>query len=116
MPWKGQSLTRPAATLSWTACQRKAPVFSSKAISTPLSPTTFGSRLASLLVPTRTTPPATVMLPYVCEPSSAAHLTFFFVFTSHDVGIPFAFETMLRSGVPPHIGHSPVPGSEAEAV
>ena len=23
------------------------------------------------------------------------------------------FETMLRSGVPPHIGQSPVPGSEA---
>jgi hypothetical protein len=26
------------------------------------------------------------------------------------------FETMLRSGVPPHMGQSPVPGSEAEAV
>jgi hypothetical protein len=41
-------------------------------------------------------------------------LTFFLVFTSQLMGIPFAFETMLRSGVPPHIGQSPVPGSEAE--
>src|SRR5688572_20842610 len=39
---------------------------------------------------------------------------FFFVFTSQSVGSPFAFDTMLRSGDPPHIGQSPVPGSEAE--
>src|SRR5688572_17969285 len=39
---------------------------------------------------------------------------FFFVFTSQSVGSPFAFDTMLRSGAPPHIGQSPVPGSEAE--
>jgi hypothetical protein len=38
---------------------------------------------------------------------------FFFVFTSQSVGSPFAFDIMLRSGVPPHIGQSPVPGSEA---
>src|SRR6187397_250508 len=38
---------------------------------------------------------------------------FFFVFTSQSVGSPLAFDTMLRSGVPPHIGQSPVPGSEA---
>src|SRR5688500_18809844 len=39
---------------------------------------------------------------------------FFFDFTSQSVGSPFAFDTMLRSAVPPHIGQSPVPGSEAE--
>src|SRR5215210_7070889 len=37
---------------------------------------------------------------------------FFFVFRSHVVGMPFIGETMLRSGVPPHIGHSLPPGSE----
>jgi hypothetical protein len=30
--------------------------------------------------------------------------------------MPFMFETMLRSGVPPHIGQSPPPGSDAETV
>jgi hypothetical protein len=43
-------------------------------------------------------------------------LTFFFFATSHVVGNPFIFETMLRSGVPPHIGQSPVPGSDAAPV
>src|SRR5213075_3266152 len=38
---------------------------------------------------------------------------FFFEATSHSVGSPFIDDTMLRSGVPPHIGQSPVPGSEA---
>src|SRR5262245_39526444 len=38
---------------------------------------------------------------------------FFFVFTSHVVGSPVMFETMLRSGVPPHIGHSLPPVSPA---
>ena len=38
---------------------------------------------------------------------------FFFVLTSHSVGTFFIDETMLRSGVPPHIGQLPVPGSEA---
>src|SRR5262249_34339036 len=34
--------------------------------------------------------------------------------TSHSTGSPFMFETMLRSGVPPHIGQSPPPpGSDA---
>ena len=37
---------------------------------------------------------------------------FFFVLTSQVVGSPFMLETMLRSGVPPHIGQSPLPGSE----
>src|SRR5215203_4609858 len=37
---------------------------------------------------------------------------FFLVLTSHVVGTPFIAETMLRSGVPPHIGHSFPPGSE----
>ncbi len=38
---------------------------------------------------------------------------FFFDLTSHSVGAFFIDETMLRSGVPPHIGQLPVPGSEA---
>ena len=28
--------------------------------------------------------------------------------------MPFMDETMLRSGVPPHIGQSPVPGSDGQ--
>jgi hypothetical protein len=32
---------------------------------------------------------------------------------SQVVGMPFCLETMLRSGVPPHIGQSPLPGSDA---
>src|SRR5688572_11961757 len=39
---------------------------------------------------------------------------FFFDFTSQSVASPFALDTMLRSPLPPHIGQSPVPGSEAE--
>src|SRR5688572_3547220 len=39
---------------------------------------------------------------------------FFFVLTSQSVGSPFAFDTIFRSGAPPHIGQSPVPGSDAE--
>src|SRR5215216_3361447 len=58
-------------------------------------------------------PPETTGLPYACEPSSATHLTFFFALTSHVVGSPFMLEIMLRSGVPPHIGQSPPPGSDA---
>jgi hypothetical protein len=31
------------------------------------------------------------------------------------MGSPFMFDTMLRSGVPPHIGQSPLPpGSDAD--
>src|SRR5947209_7925939 len=32
---------------------------------------------------------------------------------SQSVGSPFMCDTMLRSGVPPHIGQSPEPGSDA---
>src|SRR5688500_6013000 len=106
MPWNGQSLARPDAIFSNVACQRNSPVASRNAISTPRSPACFGSRVASLLVPTSTTPLATTGLPYDCEPSSATHLTFLPDFTSHDVGRPFIGETMLREGVPPHIGQS----------
>src|SRR3954467_9653659 len=112
MPWYGQSLARPAARWSCTACHMNWPSDSRNAMRTPLSPLTFGSRGPSLLVPTKIIPPATTGLPYACEPSSATHLTFFFVFTSQLVGSPFMFDTMLRSGVPPHIGQSPEPGSE----
>ena len=37
-PRRGQSLTRPAGSLSWTACQRNLPSASSKHMRTPLSP------------------------------------------------------------------------------
>src|SRR5688572_5540203 len=39
---------------------------------------------------------------------------FFCVLMSQSVASPFMFDTMLRSGEPPHIGQSPVPGSDAE--
>ena len=65
-PSFGQSLTLPASSLSWTACQRNLPVRSSKHISTPrsigsTSPSacTVVSRLLrgrSLLVPTKISP------------------------------------------------------------
>src|SRR6185369_1446821 len=90
------------------------PSDSRNAIRTPLSPVIFGSRSPSLFVPTKTMPPETTALPYDCEPSWATHLTFFFVLTSQLDGRPFMLETMLRSGVPPHMGQSPEPGSEAE--
>src|ERR1043165_1682251 len=114
MPWYGQSLTRPVASLSWTICHINWPSDSRNAIKIPLSPVTFGSRRPSLLVPMKTMPPDTTTLPKVCEPSWATHLMFFFVFTSQVVGSPFMLETMLRSGVPPHMGQSPVPGSDAD--
>ena len=82
------------------------PVASRNAISTPRSPGCLGSRIASLLVPTSTTPPPTVGLPYDCEPSSATHFTFLPVLRSHVVGRPVMDDTMLRLGVPPHIGQS----------
>src|SRR5215208_3466543 len=92
----------------------KAPSDSRKAIKTPLSPVILGSRSPSLLVPTNTVPPDTTALPYVCEPSWATHFTFFLFLTSQEVGSPFMSEIMLRSGVPPHMGQSPEPGSDAE--
>src|SRR5687767_4488302 len=92
------------------------PSDSRKAMTIPLSPVTLGSRRPSLFVPTKTMPPATTTLPYVCEPNAATHLTFFFVLTSQVVGKPFIFEIMFRSAVPPHMGQSPDPGSEALAV
>src|SRR5262245_66465389 len=106
MPWNGQSLARPDESFSNVACQRNSPVASRNAITTPRSPGCLGSRTASLLVPMRTTPPATVGLPYDCEPRSATHLMFLPVLTSHVVGRPFMGDTMLRAGVPPHIGQS----------
>src|SRR4030095_7842948 len=91
------------------------PSDSLNAIKTPLSPVIFGSRTPSLFVPTKIIPPETTALPYVCEPSCAVHLTFFFSLMSQLIGNPFMLETILRSGVPPHMGQSPVPGSAAEA-
>src|SRR5262245_52137999 len=88
------------------------PVSSLNAISTPRSPGCFGSRIASLLVPTMTTPSATVGLPYDCDPSSATHFTFLPVLMSHEVGRPFMSDTMLRLGVPPHIGQSFGPSAD----
>ncbi len=37
---------------------------------------------------------------------------FFFVLMSQLVGSPFMLETRFRSAVPPHMGQSPLPGSE----
>src|SRR5688572_15548737 len=91
------------------------PSDSRKAMTIPLSPVTFGSCKPSLFVPTKTMPPATTTLPYVCEPNAATHLTFFLVLTSQLVGIPFIFEIIFRSAVPPHMGQSPEPGSDARA-
>src|SRR5688572_25573051 len=91
------------------------PSDSRNAIRTPLSPVILGSLALSLLVPTKTIPLATTGLPYACEPSSATHLMFFLVFTSHVVGSPFMLDSMLRSGVPPHIGQSVPEGSPARA-
>src|SRR4030095_2534752 len=102
----GQSLTRPAASLSLTCCQRNWPSDSRKAMRIPLSPVTLGSRGFSLLVPTKTFPPATTGFPYDCEPRSAFHLIFFLALTSHTTGRFFIGETILRCGVPPHIGQS----------
>src|SRR3954467_8524814 len=103
MPWYGQSLARPAASLSCTACHMNWPSDSRNAMRTPLSPLTFGSRGPSLLVPTEIIPPATTGLPYACEPRSATHLTFFFVFTSQLVGSPFRFDPIFPSFLPPPI-------------
>ena len=63
MPWYGQSLARPDDSFSNVACHMNSPVSSRNAISTPRSPGCFGSRTASLLVPTITTPLATTGLP-----------------------------------------------------
>src|SRR6185503_13432387 len=115
MPWKGQSFARPAASLSCAACHMNWPSDSRNAIRTPLSPLTSGSLFPSLLVPTKTIPAATTGFPYACEPSSATHLMFFLVLTSQLVGSPFMLDSMLRSGVPPHIGQSAVGGSPARA-
>src|SRR5918994_7947473 len=106
MPWNGQSLARPDASFSNVACHMNSPVSSRNAISTPRSPPCFGSRIASLLVPTSTTPLATTGLPYDCDPSSATHFTFLPVLRSQVVGRPVIGDTMLRLGVPPHIGQS----------
>src|SRR5574341_580714 len=106
MPWNGQSLARPDASFSNVACHMNSPVSSRNAISTPRSPPCFGSRMASLLVPMSTTPLPTVGLPYDCDPSSATHFTFLPVLMSQEVGAPFMSDTMLRLGVPPHIGQS----------
>ena len=56
MPWNGQSLARPDESFSNVACHMNSPVASRNAISTPRSPGCFGSRSASLFVPTSTTP------------------------------------------------------------
>ncbi len=58
-PCWGQSWIRPAASFSWVFCQRNAPSASAKAITTPRSSGSAGIRRPSLLVPTKTLPPAT---------------------------------------------------------
>ena len=110
----GQSFTRPAASLSWTFCQRNLPSDSRKHITTPLSPLTLGWRSDWLLVPTKILPPATTGLPNDCEPSWATHLMFLPVVTSHVSGMFFSTVLiMLRCGVPPHMCQSAAKAGEA---
>jgi len=96
------------------------------------SPLNRGSRGDSLFVPRKTFPPATVTLPYDCEPSLATQRTFFVVAMSisslwprsrselvrcppaarlycpavNAVGSPVSADTMLREPFPPQIGQS----------
>src|SRR5207249_3524287 len=117
----------PVPSLGTANCQRNLPVFSSKHISTPRSPASFGLRGASLFVPTNTLPPATVGLPYDCDPSLATQRTFLVVAmsissepllicpASNESGRPFSSETILRELSCPHIGQSPAPTSAGRA-
>src|SRR5262249_35073369 len=112
------SLTFPVPSLGTASCQRSLPVCSSRHNRMPRSPVIFGLRGDSLFVPTNTLPPATVGLPYDCEPSLTTHFTFLVVAMSissvlplkvpaaNESGSPFSSETMLRDGVCPHIGQS----------
>src|SRR5262249_5290178 len=113
MPSSGQSLTRPAASLSWTACQRNLPSDSRKHMTMPLSKgslldlsTSRGLRGFLLFVPTNTLPPATIGPPYALEPRSTLHLIFFSLpdSTLHSAGM-FRSKvlTKLRLGVPPNM-------------
>src|SRR5438105_3295274 len=115
MPSSGQSLTRPAGSLSLTYCQRNSPSDSRKHMRTPLS---IGSSLAStsrlfrgtlLLVPTKILPPEITGPPYAFEPSAADHLMFFSApfLPLQVVGILVSVRlTRLRDTVPPNIGQS----------
>src|SRR5690242_4990789 len=108
---------RPAGCLGTASCQRSLPLASSKHIKTPRSPWYLGSRGESLLVPTNTRPPATVGLPYDCDPSFTTH------FRDLDgsgeswsasgsspalacTGNPFSCDTMLREPSRPQLGQS----------
>src|SRR4051794_7710507 len=107
MPSSGQSLTRPAPSLSVTHCHRNVPSLSRKHISTPLSPWIDLSRGFWLLVPTKILPRWTTGPPYALEPSSATHLMFFSLpfSTLHVAGRSFSVRlTRLRDGVPPNSG------------
>src|SRR3990170_1146895 len=86
IPWYGQSFTRPLLSFGRNHWYRNFPSDSRKIISTPPSASYCGSRLASLLVPTNTSPPATTGLPYDCDPSCCFHLMFCPDSTFHSVG------------------------------
>ena len=103
-------------------CHSRLPVASSRHITIP--PLVFSSRWSCRelsLVPMNTFPPATVGLPYVCEPSFTAHFTLralamsalyspessFFVPPGANVsGRLFLSETIFRSLRLPHCGQS----------
>ncbi len=107
MPSRGQSWTRPAASLSWRACHRNLPEPASKHMTTPLSPVILSSFGFSLLVPMKILPPAITGPPYAFEPRSADHLTFFCAssWTFHSVGMSLSTVlTMSRFWVPPNRG------------
>src|SRR4051794_35721404 len=53
-----------------------------------------------------TSPPVTIGLPKLYEPSLADHLMFLLDSTSQSVGAPVSVATLWRSGVWSHIGQS----------
>ncbi len=105
-PGYGQSFTRPEASFSFTACQRKLAVDSRKAINTPRSPGCFLSRNPSLLVPTKTLPPCHHRISVRLRAERRDPLHVLLRLHIPTVGSLAILETMLRSGVPPHMGQS----------
>ena len=63
MPWKGQSLTRPAASLALRFCHKNLPVLASKTKNAPASLLKDLSYMPSLFEPQNASPLATTTLP-----------------------------------------------------
>jgi hypothetical protein len=83
----------------------------------------FSSRGLALFVPTYTRPPATTGLPYVCDPSFAAHASCLLLAASTSPSSVFATstasgrfasaDTMFRDPSRPHVGQSPASSGTA---